>query len=216
MSIIDDIGKVLGGAGEAVGEVVSGVGKVWSAFKYVWWFLTHVAQLLTDAWDWMVNGAAYIGVGIEHLTKEASGLLWGLVTHDIPAFGAWIYQHAIRWAWEEVGALARAAAHKIESVIKWAGRELDLLRKLIDGWVKKLIHWAQGAVQWVERFGATVWHLISHPQLLAELLAAHIVWPVVKWFLAQGAHIVVYLLKRAAHQGSDVEHFFEDILHDML
>lgn len=216
MSIIGKIEGAVGGVISAGEDVVGLAKKVWDAFKSLWWLLDHAALLLTDAWDWMVKGAEYIGVGMEHLISQTGGAIWDLVTHDLPALASWVYRNAIAWAWHEITALAGAVEHRVLGVIHWAGHELHRLEQLILGWVKSLIRWAEGAVRWVERFGGIVWHLISHPLVLAELLADYIVWPVVKWFLRAGAHIVVYLLKRAATQGSEVEHLFEDVLHDLL
>ena len=216
MSIIDDIGSALSGVVHGAEDVASLAGKVWSSFKYVWWLLTHVALLLTDAWDWVVKGAEYIGVGMEHLASETGGLLWSLVAHTLPGITAWLYHHTIGWAWQEIEKLAVAVEKRVVGVIHWALKELDRLDHLLLGWVHHIIHWAESAVWWVEHRAETVWHLLTHPLVLAELLADHIVWPVIKWFLHQGAYIVVYLLKQAAHRGSEVEHLVEDILHDML
>lgn len=216
MSVIDTVGKLIGGVVEA-GEDVAGLAKkVWDSFKRLWSQLTAVAQFLTDAWDWMVKGAEYIGVGLEHLAKETAGVLWNVVTHDIPTITAWLYHHTVEWAWNEIEKLSRAVAKYVDDVIKWAQRELGRLERLLLGWVRKILHWAAGAVHWVTHFGDTVWRLISHPGQLATLLADHIVWPVLAWFLKEGAKVIVYLLKQAMARGSEVEHLAEDIIHDLL
>lgn len=216
MSIIDDIGGAVGsviGAAEDVGKFA---GKVWHAFKLVWWLLTHVAVLLENAWDWVVHGVEWFGLQAEQLASHTFGTFWNLIMHTLPGLVAWTYNHSIGWAYKEI-LLAVHAIHKfIDDVIKWAGKAFNDVRRTIVHWVREITHWAAGAVRWVTHFGDTVWRLISHPGQLANILADHIVWPVVRWLLRSGANIVVYLLKQAIHSGSGVEHLIEDILHDML
>lgn len=217
LSVIDDVGNaILGAVGGAVGEVVDLARKVWGAFKRIWSFLSDVAAVLDGAWTWVTNGAKYIGVGLERLAEQSGHLLWGIVSQDLPEGLQWVYAHSVEWALSELESLGRRVGHWIGQVVKWAQRELKRLEHLLLGWVHHLIHWASDAVHWVAHFGAVVWHYISHPAALAELLADHIVWPVVKWFLHEGASVISYLLKLAAHESSEVEHLVEDVLSDLL
>lgn len=216
MSIIDSAEKLASGIIGGAEDVVGLAKRVWDAFKLVWWFLTHVGQLLDEAWVWLVHGVEWFGEQLDHLAGETFGTLWNLVTHVVPSLAAWAYTHSIGWAWKEIVLLEHAVHKFIDDVIKWAGKALHDLEKLLLGWVHKILHWAHNAVWWVAHRAETVWHLLTHPAVLAELLAAHIVWPVVRWFLKAGAHVVVSLLKQAASRGSEVEHLLEDVIHDML
>ena len=220
MSVLKDVGNALESAGEAVvggaEDVIKLAGKVFKAFEWVWWFLKSTAKVLDGAWDWVVHGAEWIGVNLDDLASETFGWAWGIVSHLVPNIAAWVYNNSIGWAFKEIGVLASESWKWVKGAVSWAGKELDKLGKLLSHEVKSIEKWAAGAVHWFEHRAAYVWHLLTHPLDLANILAEHIVWPIVKWILKSSAPIFVWLFKAAASEGSAVEHLIEDILHDML
>jgi hypothetical protein len=220
MSIIDDVGNALEEAGGAVVGAAESVahlaGKVFKAFEWVWWFLKNAAALVFGAWDWMIHGVEWLGVNLDHLAGETFGWAWGIVSHLIPTIAAWVYNHSIGWAFKEIEIAAADAWKWVKGAVSWAGKELSKLGKLLAHEVGVLTKWAAKAVWWVEHRAEWVWHLITHPEALAKLLADHIVLPIVKWILKSSAPIFVWLFKEAASEGSAIEKLIEDILHDML
>lgn len=220
MSVLGEIGKIVeapvnavAGAAESVADLAV---KVFKGIGRLWGFLTDTAKALDGAWDWVVHGVEWIGLNLDHLAGETFGWAWGIVTHLIPGIAAWVYNNAIGWAWKELEILAASAEHAVAGAIKWAGKEISYVEKVIAHDVKSVTRWAAGAVHWVEHRAGYVWHLLTHPVALAELLAADIVLPIVKFILKSSAPIVVWLLKSALSKGSAAEHLVEDILHDLL
>lgn len=220
MNVLSKIGGAIEGAGEAVisaGEsVVHLAEKVFHGFEWLWWFLKNTAKILDGAWDWVVHGVEWLGINLDHLAGETFGWGWGIVTHLLPSLVAWAYNNSIGWAWGELKMLAKSAAKAVSDALKWAAKEIDYVEKVIGRDVKSVTKWAAGAVSWVEHRAEYVWHLLTHPAALAELLAADIVVPIVKFILKSSAPIVVWLLKGALSEGSEAEHLVEDILHDLL
>lgn len=215
-SIFDDIGKVFDPVVELGEEVIEGAEAAYHAIAIVWKYLTETARFVTVAWDWVVKGVEWFADQAEALAEETFGAMWHILTQVIPEVAEWVYRHAILWALHQIEGLAKRAWHWVRSAIRWAQREFLKAERFVKHLFHNIIKWAEHAVWWVKHRAEYVWHILTHLPRLAAMLAAHIVEPILKWLFRHGSKIVVRLLRSAAHQGSDVERFVEDVLHDML
>lgn len=216
MSILDQIGEAFSPVVELGEEVIEGAEAAWNALVTVWRFLQHAGGVLDVAWDWIVHGVEWAAQQAEQLAEETYRTIAHLLTRTLPELAEWVYRHSILWAWREIERLARRVFAFIRHVIHWAERKLHHLYELAAHWVHRLYRWAQHAVWWVEHRAHRVWFLLTHPDKLALMLAQHIIAPAFAWMLRYGSKLAVRLLKHELRRGSELEHFIEDVLHDML
>lgn len=215
-SVIDTVGEGFEAALGAGESVVHGAEAAYHGFIRVWHFLTVVAQWLLTAWGTLWNGVSWFATQAEVLAHEIFGTIWHVAFSIIPNLAKWVYNNVIRWAFDELVKLADEAYHWVSEAVRWAERELHRAVRDLRGFIGGVVNWAKHAVWWVEHHAHYVLFMLTHPEKLVLLIVDHIVWPIVKWILRSGASIIVWLLKDAAGRGNEIEHFLEDVLHDML
>jgi hypothetical protein len=190
--------------------------RVWSALTAVWSFLVNAASLVFGAWDWMVNGVLWLAEQAGRFAFDVGNTLWHLATHVIPHAIWWGIEHVTKWALHELGKVWAWIEHHVEAIYRWASHEIGQLWAWIEHQVRGLWRDVTNAWHWIEHAGEVAWHYISHPLALAELLAAHIVVPVVRWLLSGGRDVVVWLLRTFASETGAIAHLLEDVLSDVL
>lgn len=216
MSIIGDIKGIFEEGEAAVNDVTSFAGKVWKVITTVWGFLASEGRDLLGAWSWMVHGVEWVFNRLEYLGEETWGTLWEMLEHTIPEGLEWLYNHSVGYAVEGIHEVAVDTAKFVKEVYDDAKSAVHSVLDKLDNAIKGAYKWVEHAVWWVDHRAEWVWHLLTHPDQLAELLAKDLVYPLLKWMLKGGSSIIVWLLKDAASKGSEVDHLFEDILHDLL
>jgi hypothetical protein len=216
MSVVGDIESFIGDVKATAVEVEEFIKKIPKVIAYVWAQIAAAARDLLGAWSWVVHGVEWIGNRLEYLGEETWGTLWEMLEHTIPEGLEWLYNHSVGYAVEGIHEVAVDTAKFIHEVYDDAKKAVHEVLGKLDAAIKGAYHWVEHAVWWVEHRAEWVWHLLTHPEQLAEMLAEHLVWPLLRWMLKGGSSVIVWLLKDAASKGSEVDHLFEDVLHDLL
>lgn len=213
---IGAVESALGAAGSAVESAVQGAEKAIHAIEAAWAFLTGSYQILDAAWTWMVNGAEWLGGNVEKWAGETFGTLWHTITATIPDAIAWVFNQAAKWAY----GVASRVYHELRSfatnILHFLERLIHTLVNAVRGLLLTFIRWATNPIRWVLQWGAWLVNLVTHPERLADWIAASIIEPVVRWLLKEGAKVIVWMLRQVQHEGSEFAHLIEEVLHDLL
>lgn len=213
MSIFSDVSGWFSGAVNGIGDLAK---RAWGAIHTVFHVFGVLAELLSGAWDWMVNGAEWLGAQTAELAESASAAIWHILTRVIPEAATWALRRAVGWVEKEVGKLEHWAKGLFHTVISWALKEL-----------RRVWAWITGAVRLLTRDFATVWNwvinrarkaveLVLHPDKLALWLLGHLVVPLLLWMIRSSAPVLVWLLRGFRSHASDFMHTVEDILHELI
>jgi phage-related protein len=216
MGVFDKIAGVFEGIFETVTHPVQAFEWLWNGVKWIWWFLSTVASLVTSAWDWMVNGVQWFTDEVSHWAGEAFEALRHIIVDVIPNALGWLGRtlwnavtHAFLKAWRFVES---TASH----IYGWAARELGKLAHTIKVAVSEAIKWVENAVHFVAHWGGWILHLLTHPDNIVKWILGALIDPLVMWILRSGSNVIVWALRKAASEGSEVAHLVESVLADML
>lgn len=216
MSVFDKLVETAEGAIEAVEHPIQSLEWLWAQVKWVWWFLTTIANLVSGAWDWMVNGVEWFTDEVSHWAGEAYEAIRHVLVEVIPKALEWV----VSKLYNVIRSGLLAAWKFIEStathIYSWAVKELGKLGHTIKVAISEAIKWVEGAVHFVAHWGSWILHLLTHPENIVKWILGALVGPLILWFLRSSAPVIVWLLRQAAKESSEVAHLFEDVLNDML
>lgn len=216
MSIFDDIAGAFGKITSIPGQVASAFRHVWDAVRLVWWFLKHTGKIVTDAWDWMVNGVQWFGGQIEGWAGHVYNTIAHLITDLIPNAILWVYRQTIGWAWRQIQRLGSLIWHLIKQTVNWAGHLIHSLIHWLDVQLKHFIGWASGPIRWVLKWANWIIHLLTHPENIVRWILGALVMPLVLFILRSSAPIFGWLFKAWAAHSREAATTIEDILHSLL
>ena len=138
---------------------------------------SYFSGLVSQLWSGLQNLANAIDRYVKYLEQAIYSIYtlaqW-IITKGIPQLA--------NWALNELSKLYDYA----RSVYRWAVSELARLEKWAQGELNKVIQWVihhiweplynavTNAIRWIEREGAFVYYLLTHPDKLAALLAQYV------------------------------------------
>lgn len=205
-------GKVAGFFGGVIDSVRHLAEKVWGAIGTVWAFLVSVAQLVSDAWNWMVNGVEWFTNQISDWAASVYTTLWHTLTNVIPKAAEWAFRQATSWAGAALHTAQRFLQGLIHTVRVWAERELASLAHTAKGWVSSVIHWVTGPINWVLNTGRHLANLVLHPEALVKWILGSLIEPLIMYLLRSGANILLWFLRLVVRDSSEVAHMLESII----
>lgn len=209
MSIIGDITKIFTGPVE---DVVSLANKTWEAIKGIWYAITHPSEMLDAAWNWMVNGTDWIVYQVAVFASHAETAVLHVLLTTIPK--------AIGWAISETWKLAKWEIERAYNELRYVVRIgtnflLSLIYKVAkdaEGVVRDVVRWVTHAVEWVDKFGAQVWNLLSHPERLVKWIMGSLVGPFVIELARLSVPVLAFLFKSWTRNSSELAHVAEDLI----
>lgn len=208
--------KVAGFFGGAVGDVVSLAKKVFGAIGTVWAFLVSAATLVTEAWNWVVNGVTWFTGELQNWADAVYKTAWHLFTNVIPKAAEWAFRQATSWAGAALHTVEGFLHGLIHSVATWAKGEFASLAHTVKGWVSSIIGWVAGPIKWIIHVAKAAVNLVLHPQALAEYLVGHIIEPLIMWFLRSGANVILWFLRLLIRDTSEVAHLIEELMEKVI
>lgn len=147
--------------------VVGALNVVYSYFdnliNQVWRSLQSLANAINTAVAWLEKSLYSLGTSIQ----------W-IITKGIP--------QVTHWALNELNKLATY----IKSVYNWVLGELKRLEVWVQGELNKLVQWViqhvwtplwnaiAGILKWIQKEGAYVYYMLTHPDKLAAFLAEYV------------------------------------------
>lgn len=209
MSIFD---KIAAPFESAWGSLESAAKSVWSAISKVWGFLTGIAKVLDEAWVWMVHGAEWIGKGVEGWAAEVFNAVRHTLFTVIPNAVKFALDEAIHWAGREIGKLAGRVADLFSKAFRWVERLIGKVTHAIRDVFNRLTRWAATAVEFVAKAGKTLIAWITHPEILAQFLLAHIALPLIRFALKIAASVGALIFRAFAALLPSMASAIEDLL----
>jgi phage-related protein len=213
VGVLEAIGGFFSGAAEAV---AGGAKAVWNAAKSVYLFASSVFDKVGGAWDWMVNGVAWLGDNLIGVAARTLHILEHLFGQVIPEAAAWAIRQAVHWA---SGAI-HAAQHFLEGVVHTLGH-------FILGVVHTLEHWARDAVRavwhtlsqawnFIETVGKRVAAIVLHPERLVAWILPALIEPLLRFLISVSAAIVVWFVRLTVSLLPRIARTLEDALAKLI
>jgi hypothetical protein len=168
-----------------------------------------VFSWLARAWNWATG---HIDSTIASWVHDVVSAIYGFI-HAVFAdiIGAWNWFYSsTKDLWAGLGhffdEVARAFIflwrHWIPSLWKWIF--VHLLKPLLDAW------------KWISHEGATLWHYITHPDLLAAYLYDHIIRRLEQLAWQTARKLGTFFLALIIHNLRQFLVLIEDIIHAVL
>lgn len=166
---LSDIGGFFSGIFRGVGDLAS---SVWSAIKSVWSFFATLADLLSGAWDWMVNGVEWLGAQTLGGLADAVGAVGWILLHGIPDAAGWVLHilyAELRVVLHDAEAFASDSLHVVERFLVGA---INVVSRFAHDVWRTLSAAVNSALAWIGRAGTWLWGVVSHPDRLARWVLA--------------------------------------------
>lgn len=204
---------------------------VWNAFTGGLSSIWHsIVNLFKSIWSWIERA---VGI-LEHDIA--------IVYHDILSFAHSVEV----WATRAIDNLYNLAKSWVNDVTRWAVAWFDRIIKYaddiwshvvqiynevihyIDGLYNSIVHWIiteiwdpldraiTGAINWIEREGAYVYDLLTHPDKLVTLIEAYLWKSWLSWMRALAIPITVLILSSFRSLIPDLMSIAEDVLDRVL
>lgn len=213
MGLLHIIGGLFSSAGRAIAGVAS---SAWQGIKSVFHFAAGVFDLVGGAWDWMLNGVTWLGDNLVGALARLLHLLEWLALHAIPEGLSWVFREGVRWA----RAAVHAARHAVEVALHTAVRFLHLAIRTVEHWARSAVrliwHTLSSVWNWIETAGRKLWEVVMHPARLAAWLGGHVIDPLIRWLISNGAALVVFLVRLMAREAGAIAGTIEDALAKLI
>lgn len=205
-------GKILKDFEEPIDEVIGLAKKTWFGISSVWYFLTHTGQLLTDAWDWMVNGASWLVHQTMHFAEQTGNAVWHIIEVTVPKAIEYAIGETWRFASHQITIAYDSLRGVIADLTNYVNKLTYKLAHEIEHEVLSVVKWVTKAVAWVEKYSVRVWWLLSHPEHIAKWIVGALAGPLLMTLLKLTAPVFGYLFHQWTRHSSDIAHLIEDIL----
>lgn len=140
--------------------------------SWLWSLLSKEFDSVHKAWNDMLTGAEFV----RNIAYD--------IAHDTWLFGHWLVKTALpdlrKWAQKLVDAAEVAAQALVNTARSWVSGLINDLRDALDSlkkwvlasvWQPLKVDFTQ-AWDWITGHGAVLWHYVTHPDTLAQLLLA--------------------------------------------
>lgn len=209
--------RAIGGLFSSAGHAIAGVAhSAWQGIKSVFHFAAGVFNLVGGAWSWMLNGISWLGDTLIGALARLLHLLEWIALHAIPEGLSWAFKKAIAWARVAVKDVERALSTLIRSVLHFLLGVIRSVEHWVKGALRSVWHTLSAAWNWIENAGRKLYDLVMHPERLAAWLGGHVLVPLLKWLLGNGAALIVWLFRVAAREAPEVAHVVEDALAKLI
>lgn len=209
-------GKIAGFFSGAVNGLVELAEKVWNAIHTVWSFLTSVATILSGAWDWMVNGVEWFTKTVTDWAAAVYTTAWHTLTNVIPKAAEWAFHTAAKWAAAALHTVEHFLRGLIHTLRTWVEHEVSGIYHFFRNLIGSVVKWVTGPIRWVLSVGRHIANLVLHPKALVEWFIGALIEPLVMWFLRSGANVLIWLLRLAVRDSSEVAHLIEELLEKVV
>lgn len=149
------------------------------------------------------------------------------IAHTYHTFTTWVSQQfsaVLKWADNAI----KSVEHDLSTVVSWASNQLATLGHYIDSLVDDAKNWVlndvwkplyndvTGTINWIEKEGAYVYNLITHPDLFIALFMSYIWSAWLSLFKTYTKPIVSFILANLKNAVPDVVSVMEDILSSLF
>lgn len=199
---------------------VSGITDVWNKFvsviNAVYSYISSIDSAIWDEfsslWD---SFTTYLGA----VETWASSLYNALYAWTTKALG-----NTINWASKEISSLGR----DISGVVSWASSLISAIRAWVSSLIGNVTSWVirniydplaralNDALGWIAKEGYYAYHLLTHPELLAKLLAKYLwsaLFDIPKRYAGAIAH---WLVHQMIHMAGPIGSVLEDIIASII
>lgn len=206
-----------------MGDIINGI---LNAIKFIYNFITAVGKSIAAIISWA-------SAWFDSLTRDITGLISSLLAYyaaeidfakqlfySILSLVTQTYDNIVNWASNEIQSainfISRVQQDILTWVMQWINYIEGLLNQLenyiINTFIAPLVNLVSGIVNWIATEGTYIYNLITHPELLAQLIGKYLLagWlgltrkyakPFFTWFY---------------HTGMSLAPDFESILEDII
>lgn len=186
------------------------------AISAVYSYFDNLINQLEDALNWLERHINQYVSDIYKAIQYAWNAVQWVITVGIPQLAKWAeneiakaYNYAVgvyHWILSEIGRLENWALGELNKLYQW------VLRNVWD----PLWNTVKSIVQWIEREGAYVYYLITHPDKLALLLGKYILASWMGLASKYGKIVARWILHNALSDGAWLANFLEDIISSLF
>jgi phage-related protein len=209
------------------GWLTSLIGVITGPFRDLW---NKVVSLVTTVYRWVDQWVTVLYNDVtsvyNQLIKFADEVR-SFVTGTFATFSRWVthqFDTVLKWAESRLSAVEKYAG----DILAWATREIAAVSKWVTGLITGVEHWVisniwqplyndiSGAVNWIEREGAYVYDLVTHPEKLVKLILAYVWLSWLALFTQFAKPIISYILHHLRSNIPDLVSVIEDIIASIL
>ncbi len=186
------------------------------AITAVYSFFNGLIDQLWKSLSWLDSVINRYVSDIYKAIQAAWNAVQWVITVGIPRLAKWAeneiakaYNYAVgiyHWALSELGRLEKWALSQLNKLVDW------ILRNIWD----PLWNGLQRLIRWVEREGAYVYYLLTHPDRLALLIGKYILASWMNLASKYGRVVARWLLHNMLSDGKWLANFLENIISSLL
>ncbi len=186
------------------------------AITAVYSFFNGLIDQLWKSLSWLDSVINRYVSDIYKAIQAAWNAVQWVITVGIPRLAKWAeneiakaYNYAVgiyHWALSELGRLEKWALSQLNKLVDW------ILRNIWDPLWNSL----QRLIRWVEREGAYVYYLLTHPDQLALLIGKYILASWMNLASKYGRVVARWLLHNMLSDGKWLANFLENIISSLL
>ena len=186
------------------------------AITAVYSFFNGLIDQLWKSLSWLDSVINRYVSDIYKAIQAAWNAVQWVITVGIPRLAKWAeneiakaYNYAVgiyHWALSELGRLEKWALSQLNKLVDW------ILRNIWD----PLWNGLQRLIRWVEREGAYVYYLLTHPDQLALLIGKYILASWMDLASKYGRVVARWLLHNMLSDGKWLANFLENIISSLL
>lgn len=186
------------------------------AINAVYSFFNQLINQLWGALGWLENALNSFVKQIYDYALYLYHLILWVIQVGIPQVATWA-QHELGKLWNYLGGLVNWALSQLDALARWAQSELN---RLAD-WVVRniydpLYNAITGAIRWIEREGAFVYYLLTHPDQLAAIIGRYLLGAWMGLGRRYAKPFVRWILHTAMSEASAFGSIIEDIITSII
>jgi hypothetical protein len=182
----------------------------------VFGFLHTIFGYVGHAWLGMFNAAKWLYTGVVHLAIETYADFYHVLRVVIPGVVRWANKF-IHDVWTYAINVFHWTVKQFDWFRHWVAALLDALRRwIIHNIWDPIWHALYPVIHWVMHEGATLWHYLTHPDQLVDLLWNHLLVKIEREAWTAGRLLGRFFLSLVIHNVKTFAVLMEDIVNAIL
>lgn len=188
--VISDIGHIFSNPIKTVKAVVDAV---WKALKRAVTWASGIFNRVGDAWFWLHDAFNDAIQAWEDFAAAAYGTFKWLGNTLVPKWARKAVQDAIKWAVDNIKALANKALKLAGHALNWAKTAIKDVRSWVRKQLSAIRRDVSKLISWVKKTGNRIADLVLHPKRMVRWILGDLVEPVLRWILSHLAAVATLI-----------------------
>lgn len=189
---------------------------IWQAIKGVGDFFGRINELVTSAWDWVVNGVEWLGSRAVWAAGATFNVLTWLTTRWVPMAAHWALGKAVAYAIGAFNQLEKWVTGLLDGAVRWLKGAI----RTVEDWAKSAFRFITGelgkVLKWIAAAGGYVFGILAHPDRLVAWIIPDLLVPLIKFIVSNSAPVIRWLIGAFVHLAPELATTLEDALAKIL